>query len=182
MIPYIGSSERPEVLFTTDRIRFAPTFYTCSLSFVRYFGSRVGLDVLVSLFAYAPAEMNARLDTLSGKQIAEWRTEWLQLLKLSDERQRLQSLDALSRLQIEEAAPDRQAYRFGPVAGAESFCVVVASRGHARRQVSGPTGARQDARQHFGVAHFAPYTHTPVTTTRPDTSTDAAAFSLSRSR
>ena len=81
MIPYIGSNEQPGVLFTTDRIRFAPTFYTCSLSFVRYLSSHVGLDVLVDLFAHEPAEMNARLDTVGNRTTSGWRTEWLRTLK-----------------------------------------------------------------------------------------------------
>jgi hypothetical protein len=80
MIPYIGRDERPEVLFTTDRRRFAPTFYACSLSFVSYLGDHVGLNNLVDLFAVGPAEMNIRLDGLKGKRLAEWRAEWLKLL------------------------------------------------------------------------------------------------------
>lgn len=82
MISFIGTSERPEALFTTDRSRFAPTFYTCSLSFVRYLGSRLGLDALVGLFAHPPAEMIARLDTLGGKRVSAWRADWLRALTL----------------------------------------------------------------------------------------------------
>lgn len=82
MIPYIGRDERPDVLFTTDRSRFAPTFYTCSLSFVSYLADHVGLNHLVELFAFGPAEMNERLDGLKGKRLSEWRTEWLRRLKL----------------------------------------------------------------------------------------------------
>ncbi len=82
MIPFIGSSETPEVLFTTDRRRFAPTFYTCSLSLVNHLSERVGLNRLLELFAVGPAEMNARLDRLGSKKLSEWRAEWLRLLRL----------------------------------------------------------------------------------------------------
>ncbi len=82
MIRFIGSSETPEVLFTTDRRRFAPTFYTCSLSLVNHLSERVGLNHLLELFAFGPAGMNARLDRLGSKKLSEWRTEWLRLLRL----------------------------------------------------------------------------------------------------
>jgi hypothetical protein len=82
MIPYIGTNERPDVLFTTDRSRFAPTFYTCSLSLVNYLAGQVGLNELIDLFAYGPTDMNARLEKLHGKTLAEWRAEWRRLVKL----------------------------------------------------------------------------------------------------
>jgi len=77
MVAYIGTDERPEALFTTDRGRFAPTFYTCSLSFVSYLVDHVGLDTLVGLFGVGPAEMNARLGALNGRKLSDWRIEWL---------------------------------------------------------------------------------------------------------
>jgi hypothetical protein len=84
MIPYVGTSQRPEVLFTTDRSRFAPTFYTCSLSFVNYLVGHVKLNELIDLFSYLPSEMNARLRKLRGKELGELRAEWLRQLKLSE--------------------------------------------------------------------------------------------------
>ena len=84
MIPFIGTNTRPEVLFTTDRSRFAPTFYTCSLSFVKYISERVGLNELVALFAVGPAEMDARLDRFKGRKLSEWRSAWLRQQTLSD--------------------------------------------------------------------------------------------------
>jgi len=82
MIPSVGTNERPAVLFTTDRSRFAPTFYTCSLSLVSYLASHVGLNELIDLFGYGPVDMNARLDRFHGKKLSDWRAEWLQLLKI----------------------------------------------------------------------------------------------------
>jgi hypothetical protein len=78
----VGTSERPEALFTTDRQRFAPTFYSCSFSFTNYLAERVGLEKLVGLFALTPSDMASRLNTLAGKPLAEARTDWLRRLKL----------------------------------------------------------------------------------------------------
>lgn len=82
MVKAVGSAERPEVLFTTDRQRFAPTFYACSFSFTKFLAGRVGLDALIGLFALTPAEMNARLERLTGGSLAEARAAWLRLLEL----------------------------------------------------------------------------------------------------
>jgi hypothetical protein len=82
MMPFVGRNERPEVLFTTDRSRFAPTFYTCSLSFVNYLAGHVEVITLVDLFGVGPADMNARLDSLKGRTLSDWRSEWLRLLGL----------------------------------------------------------------------------------------------------
>ncbi len=82
MVPYIGGMGRPEVLFTTDRSRFAPTFYPCSFSFTKYLAERVGLDTLVGLFALKPSDMAGRMDQIAGKPLASLRADWLRLLKL----------------------------------------------------------------------------------------------------
>ena len=77
-----AATDDPEVLYTTERSRFAPTFYACSFSFVKYLADQVGLNELINLFAFGPADMNARLDRLGGKKLSEWRAEWLRLLNL----------------------------------------------------------------------------------------------------
>jgi len=82
MVPYVGTNQRPEVLFTTDRSRFAPTFYTCSLSFVNYLVGQINLNELVDLFSYAPTDMNGRLQKLGGKTLADLRAAWLRRLQL----------------------------------------------------------------------------------------------------
>jgi len=78
----VGAAERPEVLFTTDRQRFAPTFYACSFSFTKYLIGRAGLDALVGLFGLTPTEMNARLDRVAGASLGDARSAWLRLLQL----------------------------------------------------------------------------------------------------
>lgn len=84
IVKFVGAAGRPEVLFTTDRQRFAPTFYSCSFSFTKFLAGRAGLDALVSLFALTPAEMNARLDRLGGASLAEARAAWSRLLELPE--------------------------------------------------------------------------------------------------
>lgn len=76
MLPFVGAAARPDVLFTTDRGRFAPTFYACALSFTHFLVKRVGLDALVALFGLPPAAMIERLDTVAGRPLAGLRDEW----------------------------------------------------------------------------------------------------------
>lgn len=77
MLPFIGTAARPEVLFTTDRARFAPTFYSCAFSFTKHLVARVGVETLVGLFALTPAEMAARLEHMGGRPLADVRADWL---------------------------------------------------------------------------------------------------------
>lgn len=77
MLAFVGTAARPDVLFTTDRARFAPTFYACAFSFTTHLAARVGLDALVGLFALPPAEMGARLEAMTGRPLAEVRAAWL---------------------------------------------------------------------------------------------------------
>ena len=67
---------------TFYRSRFAPTFYACSFSFVKYLADRIGLSELVDLFAFGPTEMRGRLDRFGDKRLSDRRTEWLRRLEL----------------------------------------------------------------------------------------------------
>lgn len=82
MVPFVGSDRRPDVLFTTDRARFAPTFYTCAFSFVKHLVDGVGLPALIDLFAVSPSETQARLASLGGTPLAQWREGWRRRLAL----------------------------------------------------------------------------------------------------
>jgi hypothetical protein len=82
MLPFVGGPGRPDVLFTTDRGRFAPTFYTCALSFTRFLADRAGLDALVGLFGVPPSQTSSRLDNLAGRPLAAHRRAWLDVLGL----------------------------------------------------------------------------------------------------
>jgi len=76
MLPFVGGPGRPDVLFTTDRARFAPTFYTCALSFTKFLAGRAGLDALVGLFGVPPSGTASRLDALGGRPLDAHRAEW----------------------------------------------------------------------------------------------------------
>jgi hypothetical protein len=80
MLAFVGAPGRPDVLYTTDRQRFAPTFYACAFSFTKYLAGRVGLDALVGLFALTPAEMVSQLDRVAGAPLADLRAQWLRQL------------------------------------------------------------------------------------------------------
>jgi hypothetical protein len=82
MLPFVGGPGRPEVLFTTERARFAPTFYTCALSFTKFLAGRATLDTLVALFGVPPSETLTRLDTLAGLPLATHRSAWLTAIGL----------------------------------------------------------------------------------------------------
>jgi hypothetical protein len=79
MLPFVGADVVPDVLFTTDRARFAPTFYSCSLSFTKHLAEHIGLDALINLFAFQPADLVARLDGIGDRPlpviVTEWRTQ-----------------------------------------------------------------------------------------------------------
>jgi hypothetical protein len=82
MLPFVGATARPDVLFTTDRSRFAPTFYSCSFSFTKYLAERTSLEELVELFALTPADMLSRLNRMFGRPLSEVRVDWLRSLNL----------------------------------------------------------------------------------------------------
>jgi hypothetical protein len=76
MLPFVGANARPDVLFTTERPRFAPTFYSCSFSFTKHLAERVGLESLIDLFALTPVDSVARLDVVAGKPLSLVVTDW----------------------------------------------------------------------------------------------------------
>lgn len=82
MLPFVGGPGRPEVLFTTDRARFAPTFYTCALSFTKFLAGRATLESLVALFGVPPSETLSRLETIGGTPLATHRSAWLTAIGL----------------------------------------------------------------------------------------------------
>jgi hypothetical protein len=86
MLPFVGANAVPDVLFTTDRARFAPTFYSCSLSFTKHLAEHIGLDALINLFAFQPADFVARLDGIADHPLPVFVTEWRTLLGLHEGR------------------------------------------------------------------------------------------------
>ena len=82
MLPFVGGPGRPDALFTSDRGRFAPTFYTCALSFTKFLAGRAGLDALIDAVGAQPAQTMARLDTLGGRPLTAHRADWLKAIGL----------------------------------------------------------------------------------------------------
>ncbi|MEZ5417419.1 MAG: hypothetical protein R2708_08750 [Vicinamibacterales bacterium] len=83
MLPFVGGPGRPAALFTTDRARFAPTFYSCSFSFVKHLVGRSSLAAVVGLFGETPDVLAARLETIGGKPVAKVRADWLRAIGLA---------------------------------------------------------------------------------------------------
>ena len=86
MLPFVGTNGVPDVLFTTDRARFAPTFYACSLSFTKHLAEHIGLDALINLFGLTPTDLVARMDGVVGRPLPVVVTEWRTRLGLSEAR------------------------------------------------------------------------------------------------
>ena len=76
----------PDVLLTTDRVRFAPTFYSCSLSFTKYLAEHTSLDALINLFALTPTESVARMNGIAGRPLPAIVREWRTKLGLNESR------------------------------------------------------------------------------------------------
>ena len=84
MLPFIGANAAPDVLFTTDRARFAPTFYSCSLSFTKHLADQIGPDALINLFALPPTDLVTHLDGVAGHSLPVIVTEWRTRLGLHE--------------------------------------------------------------------------------------------------
>jgi hypothetical protein len=86
MLPFVGTDAVPDVLFTTDRPRFAPTFYSCSLSYTKHLAEHIGLNALISLFALTPTDLVSRMDGVAGRPMPVIVTEWRTRLGLHEGR------------------------------------------------------------------------------------------------
>jgi hypothetical protein len=84
MLPFVGADAVPDLLFTTDRARFAPTFYSCSLSFTKHLAEHIGLDALINLFALTPTDLVARMEGVAGRPLPVVVTEWRTRLGLHE--------------------------------------------------------------------------------------------------
>jgi hypothetical protein len=73
---FIGKRGAMPALFGNERRLYAPTFYHCSCSFVKYLAERTGLDPLVASLAAFPNEME-ELDKRISVPIEELKRLWL---------------------------------------------------------------------------------------------------------
>jgi len=73
---FIGKKGALTALFGKERQLYAPTFYHCSCSFVKYLAERVGLPPLIESLAAYPAEME-ELEKRTSASLAELKKLWL---------------------------------------------------------------------------------------------------------
>lgn len=78
LISHIGESGIP-VKLMTDRKNYAPPFYTCSCSFVKFLAETYGLDKMLKANAEFQNE-EATIELLTGKQMMTLREEWISYL------------------------------------------------------------------------------------------------------
>ena len=78
MLPYIGVLGAPEVLFTTDRQRFAPTFYACGFSYTKFLVDKAGFDAVVNLMPFIPQrKVDEQVEKLTGVSPQAFREAWI---------------------------------------------------------------------------------------------------------
>jgi hypothetical protein len=77
---FIGRKGALTALFGKERRLYAPTFYHCSCSFVKYLAESVGLDPLVASLAAYPKEME-ELEKWLSMPIGKLKEKWLIKIK-----------------------------------------------------------------------------------------------------
>jgi hypothetical protein len=76
ILSYIGKRGVMEALFSEDRGLYAPTFYHCSCSFVKYLADELGLDKLIASLAAYPKEME-KLEASAVPSLEALKKRWL---------------------------------------------------------------------------------------------------------
>lgn len=76
ILRFIGTKGVMPELSGKDRQLYAPTFYHCSCSFVKYIAERVGIDPLLNAIAAYPNEIET-LEKQAGVPMAELKKHWL---------------------------------------------------------------------------------------------------------
>lgn len=76
ILSYIGKRGAMAALFGKERRFYAPTFYHCSCSFVKYLAAQIGIDPLVSSLAAYPREME-ELEKRVSPSLEELKKLWL---------------------------------------------------------------------------------------------------------
>jgi hypothetical protein len=76
ILSYIGKKGAMEALFGNDRRLYAPTFYHCSCSFVKYLAEEVQVDKLIASLAAYPKEME-KLEASAVPSVAALKKRWL---------------------------------------------------------------------------------------------------------
>ena len=79
----VGGRGGVDALFTTDRIKVAPTFYACAQSLTKYLVEIIGMNQAVALFpAIKAGEWVTPLERAAGMPLAALRRRWQDRLRL----------------------------------------------------------------------------------------------------
>lgn len=76
ILSFIGKRGAMTELFGKDRPRYAPTFYHCSCSFVKFLAEQVGVDPLIASYAAYPLEIE-ELEKRVSPSLDESKKLWL---------------------------------------------------------------------------------------------------------
>lgn len=76
VLPVVGARGQLPELYTEERIRYAPTFYTASTSFVRFLQARYGRDVLLHAIDCFGDEIE-ELERAIGTTLEQAKKDWL---------------------------------------------------------------------------------------------------------
>jgi hypothetical protein len=76
ILSYIGRAGAPSELSGSERRFYAPTFYHCSCSFVKYLSERFGIDPLIKSHAAFPRELEELQKRLTIP-LEQLKNEWL---------------------------------------------------------------------------------------------------------
>jgi hypothetical protein len=73
----VGGQGGVDALFTTDRIKVAPTFYACTQSMTKYLVEIIGMEQTVALFpAIKRGDWSATLERSAGAPLSTLRRRW----------------------------------------------------------------------------------------------------------
>jgi hypothetical protein len=96
VLPYIAALGRHPGLQTTDRPKYAPTFYACAFSFNKFLAAEIGVQELIALMelqsrvdrstnpiSLTPDGVLPRIEKLTGRTMNELKSEWLKAIGAS---------------------------------------------------------------------------------------------------
>ena len=75
----MGEASRPGELFGPERMKYAPPFYTCGVSFVKFLVEKSDLQRVVGLMNKLPdgvKAMQADIERITGQPVSTIRDEW----------------------------------------------------------------------------------------------------------
>lgn len=84
ILKFVGSPGSPPELFGEQRGQYAPTFYNCSSSLVKFISDQYGIDVLVKGISEFKKEHQI-IENLTGKSLQQIKQYWMDKILLEKE-------------------------------------------------------------------------------------------------